>query len=86
VEYDRKFSSPAGSFERTSDQDIIQRNGYFAHPENLLIRMLTNGDLYIRTLGVEESRKQEKPKARKRKIFDCLTSLSYGTVPTPMSK
>ena len=32
--------------------DALQRNGYFAHPENLLIAMLGDGDAQIRSMAV----------------------------------
>lgn len=43
---------------------VVQRNGYFAHPENLLLSMLTDARPHIRELGVRrimKARKEAKP-------------------------
>ena len=43
---------------------LIQRKGYFGHPENLLLSMITDTRPYIRQLGVRriiKARKEANP-------------------------
>ena len=54
---------------------VIQRNGYFGHPENLLLSMITDARPHIRELGVRrimKARKEARPgtvRVFKLKIF-----------------
>lgn len=43
---------------------VIQRNGYYAHPENILLSMLTDDRQYVRELGLRRILKVRKNKTQ----------------------
>ena len=51
---------------------VIQRNSYFAHPENVLLAMVTDSQQHIRKLG---ARRILKARSIKKIYFDCSNFL-----------
>ena len=49
---------------------VLQRNGYFAHPKNLLLAMISDERQYIRELGLRRILK-----ARLEKVIHCVRSM-----------
>ncbi|KAJ8728603.1 hypothetical protein PYW07_006299 [Mythimna separata] len=60
---------------------VIQRNGYFAHPENLLLAMLTDSQQHIRELGARRILKARTNKENRLRLFQLpvlnLNASSY---------
>ena len=55
----KKFRYMKEDLRRVIDP-VIQRNGYFGHPENLLHGMVADARLHIRELGVRRIMKARK--------------------------
>jgi hypothetical protein len=51
-------------------EPVIQRNAYFAHPENLLLSMLSDQRMHIRELGLRRILKARTVNSRKIRKFD----------------
>ena len=50
IEFSRKLSKP----EQLIVQKTIQRNGFYAHPENVLLSMLADEDAMVRERAVDK--------------------------------
>jgi len=75
VEHDRKIPKFAQTTQHYERRDS-QHKGFFAHPENLLLAMVTDPSSVIRTLGwriVKKARRMEgKRSIRKQDIRHCV--------------
>ena len=49
-----EFSRELNKEEQLVAQRVIQRNGFYAHPENVLEAMLTEKDVSFRQMAVEK--------------------------------
>ena len=50
IEFSRKLSKP----EQLIVQKTIQRNGFYAHPKNVLLSMLADGEVTVRVRAVNK--------------------------------
>ncbi|GBP43074.1 hypothetical protein EVAR_96336_1 [Eumeta japonica] len=57
---------------------VIQRNAYFAHPENLLLAMLTDFQPHIRELAARRILKARSAKPKRLRLFQLLPEVNFN--------